>query len=172
MTGDLALELGTSDRTIRRVAGGGVVAGRRSRGGHWRLPPSEQAWLRDHWSLLSDLRSALRVEPSVRAAILFGSTASGTDHPASDVDLIVDMSSDDPLAVGRLRRRLTDKLGRKLDLFRLDDLEAEPEVLLPLLDYARPVVDRDFVWPRLISRRRNLKLRALERAAARQASLT
>lgn len=167
----MARDLGTTDRTLRRVAGGGAVAGRKSIGGHWRLPPSEQAWLRDHWTLLSDLRRALRVEPSVRAAILFGSTARGTDHPSSDIDLIVDLASDDPLAVGRLRRRLTNKLGRKLDLFRLDDLEAEPEVLLPLLDYARPVVDRDLVWPRLINRRRNLKLRAAARVEARHAKL-
>lgn len=165
MTGELARELGTTDRTLRRVADGGAVTGRKSRGGHWRFPPQEREWLRSHWSLVSQLRSALRAEPSVRAAILFGSTAVGTDHASSDVDLIVDLAGDDPLALGRLRRRLTRKLGRRFDLFRLADLEAEPEILVPLLDHARPIVDRDFVWPRVLRRRRRLKVQAERRAA-------
>ena len=101
----------------------------------------------------------------MRAAVLFGSTAVGTDHVSSDVDLIVDLAGDDPLALGRLRRRLTRK---RLDLFRLADLEAEPEILVPLLDYARPIVDREFVWPRVLRRRRSLNAQAERRSALRR----
>lgn len=167
LTGALARELGSTDRTIRRVAGGGTIGGRRTRGGHWRFSERDLEWLRSHWALLAQLRSALRVEPSVRAAILFGSTAQGTDLPSSDLDLIVELAGDDPLALGRLRRRLMRKIGRPVDLFLLADLVAEPEILVPLLDQARPIIDRDFVWPRVLRKRRSLVQRAQQRTASR-----
>jgi len=95
--------------------------------------------------------------------MLFGSIAKGTDTPSSDVDLIVDLDSQDPLAIRKLRQRLAEKVARPLDLFLLSDLEAEPETLLPILSDARPVVDRAGVWPRLGHQRRNLQSLARRR---------
>jgi predicted nucleotidyltransferase len=162
-SGVLANELGTSDRTLRRLAESGVVRSSPRASGHHPLPIAEVEWLRDHWRVVSELRRALRSEPSVRAALLFGSVARGTDTPASDIDLVVDLKSVDQMELRELRRRLSSKVRRSIDLFALSDLEAEPELLLPIMSYARPIVDRAGVWKRLAQQRRVLQGRALRR---------
>jgi predicted nucleotidyltransferase len=162
----LAEELGTSDRTLRRLVESGVVRPRWRARGHHPLPPAEVDWLRNHWQLVSGLRQALRSEPSVRAAFLFGSVAKGTDTPTSDIDLVVDVKSDDQMDLRGLRRRLGRKIGRPIDLFVLSDLEAEPERLLPIMSHARPVVDRAGAWRRLSQQRRVLQGRAVRRQRA------
>ena len=130
------------------------------------MPVVEEEWLRGHWQVVSGLRRALRSEPSVRAALLFGSVAKGTDTPASDIDVIVDMQGDNQMELRGLRRRLARKLGRSIDLFLLSDLEAEPERLLPIVSHARPIVDRVGTWQRLSQQRRVLRGRALRRQYA------
>jgi predicted nucleotidyltransferase len=91
------------------------------------------------------------------AALLFGSVAAGSDTPASDVDLAVAIDGDHDLTdLQRLRIRLSQKVGRRIDLFDLDDLIVQPELLAGVLDEARPVVDRAYVWPRLRAARRTL----------------
>lgn len=162
----LANELGTSDRTLRRLAESGLVRPLRRAGGHHPLPAAEQTWLRDHWQVVSDLRRALRSEPTVRAALLFGSVAKGTDTPMSDVDLVVDVQHVDQMGLRELRHRLSNKVGRLIDLFLLSDLEAEPELLLPIMACARPVVDRAGAWQRLSQQRRVLQSRATRRQRA------
>jgi predicted nucleotidyltransferase len=80
--------------------------------------------------LLSDLRAALRTEPRVVAALLFGSAAVGNDTPQSDVDLAVAFDGEHVLTdLIRLRIRLSRKIGRRVDLFDIDDLMLEPELL-------------------------------------------
>jgi predicted nucleotidyltransferase len=117
----------------------------------------EASYLRDHWALLSQLRAALRTEPRVVAALLFGSMALGTDTPASDVDLAVAIDGDHDLTyLYRLQRRLSARIGRRIDLFDLEDLIVQPELLVSVMDEARPVVDRTHVWPRLRAARRTL----------------
>ena len=163
----LAQELGTSDRTLCRLAATGLVRSGRRRG-RMPLPPTEENWLRAHWTVVSQLRSALRSEPNVRAALLFGSTAKGTDTPASDLDLILDLEPDDQLALRRVRQRLSRKLGRSVDVVLLRDLEAEPETLLPILEAARPLVDRAGVLQRLQYSSRALGARARNRLRNRR----
>jgi predicted nucleotidyltransferase len=150
---DLARELGTTDRTLRRLAEVGTIGG--GRRSLRRALPDEAAYLRDHWQLLSTLRAALRTEPKVMAALLFGSVAAGTDTPASDLDLIVALDGEPTLReLLQLRERIATKVGRRVDLFNLADLQAEPERLAPIVAEARPVVDRAAVWPRLRAHRR------------------
>jgi predicted nucleotidyltransferase len=164
----LATELGTSDRTLRRLVESGVVRPRWRAGGHHPLPLEEADWLRGHWHLVSGLRRALRSEPSVRAAFLFGSAAKGTDTPVSDIDLIVDVEINDQMDLRALRLRLGRKVGRSIDLFLLSDLEAEPERLLPIISHARPIVDRAGAWRRLSQQRRVLRARAVRRQQAQR----
>jgi predicted nucleotidyltransferase len=93
----------------------------------------------------------------VVAALLFGSVASGNDTPASDIDLAVAIDGDHDLTdLHLLRRRLSARTGRRIDLFDLEDLILQPELLASVLDDARPVVDRAHVWPRLRAARRML----------------
>ena len=162
----LATELGTSDRTLRRLTESGLIRSLRRARGHHPLPLTEEEWLRGHWKVVSGLRRALRSEPSVRAALLFGSVAKGTDTPASDIDVVVDLQSDDQMDLRGLRRRLARKLGRSIDLFLLSDLEAEPERLLPIVSHARPIVDRVGAWQKLSQQRRVLQGRAARRQRA------
>ena len=74
-----AAEVGCSERTLRRHVDGGLLRGRRVVRGQLELSHAERAYLRDHWSLLCLLLSALRTERDVRLAVLFGSTATGED---------------------------------------------------------------------------------------------
>jgi predicted nucleotidyltransferase len=152
----LADELGTTDRTLRRLAELGTIRSDGAGGGLRKALPLEESYLRAHWQLLSRLREALRTEPRVTAALLFGSVARGDDTAVSDVDLVVALeggvSSRD---LRRLSTRLSRKVERAVDLFNLDDLLGEPERLGPVLDEGRPVVDRALVWPQLrVLRRR------------------
>ncbi len=163
---ELANQLGTSDRTLRRLVEAGVIRSLRRASGHHPVPIAEEEWLRGHWQVISGLRRALRSEPSVRAALLFGSVAKGTDTPASDIDVVVDLQSDNQMDLRGLRRRLAGKLGRSIDLFLLSDLEAEPERLLQIVSHARPIVDRVGTWQRLSQQRRVLRGRALRRQHA------
>jgi len=127
------------------------------------LASGEGEWLARHWELLSHLRGALRTEPSVKGAWIFGSVAKGTDLPDSDLDLVVDFKTDDQMMVRALRGRLEAKVGRKIDLFLMDDLESEPDALLYLLEAARPVLDRTGWWARLPEHKRALRARVVRR---------
>jgi predicted nucleotidyltransferase len=154
---DLARELGTTDRTLRRLAALGTVRSGHRRGRPARALRQEESYLKEHWALLSQLRAALRTEPRVVAALLFGSVAAGNDTPASDLDLAVAIDGDHGLTyLHQLRVRLSTKVGRRIDLFDLDDLIAQPELLASVLDEARPIVDRELVWPRLRAAGRTL----------------
>src|SRR5258708_8195194 len=97
IVGALARERGRTDRTLRRLADTGAIRSNAARGGLRRAIASEESYLRDHWELLRSLRAALRTEPRVTAALLFGSTARGDDGPGSDVDLIVAVDGDPSL---------------------------------------------------------------------------
>jgi predicted nucleotidyltransferase len=154
---DLARELGTTDRTLRRLAEVGTIHSGRPRAGLRKVLQDEETYLRDHWHLLSALRAALRTEPKVIAALLFGSNATGADLPESDVDLVVAMEGEPTLReLNQLRRRIATRIGRPVDLFNLEDLAAETDRLVPVIDQARPIVDRAYVWPRLVAYRRRL----------------
>jgi predicted nucleotidyltransferase len=126
----------------------------------WRLLASgEREWLIGHWQLIRDLRGALRNEPEVRGAWIFGSVALGTDDAHSDLDLVVDLVLPNLHTLRSVQRRLEAKLNRAVDLYSLKDLQANPDVLLPLLEVARPVIDRVGWWHSLGRHKRALRAR-------------
>jgi predicted nucleotidyltransferase len=87
----LARQIGVPERTLRRAAGQGLIRGERLSERRFRTTLREEAYLRRHWPLLSALRGALRTEPDLRLAVLFGSLATGNGAERSDVDLLVSL---------------------------------------------------------------------------------
>ena len=72
--------------------------------------------------LIDTVQQLLRSEPTLRLALLFGSLARGAAGPDSDVDLAIlpdgaEFSLKDELD---LQARLSSRLGREIDLVRLD----------------------------------------------------
>src|SRR5438270_4826625 len=87
----LAGELETTDRTLRRAFRQGMFRATRPSARKLDLPLAERVYLRRAWPLLSSLRGALRTEPSVGLAVLFGSRARGDERAESDVDLVLEL---------------------------------------------------------------------------------
>src|SRR3954452_1358580 len=110
----LADEMGINERTLRRAFNEGTLRGNRLSPRRLKLPVAEREYIRTHWSLLAQLRRALRTEPAVRFALLFGSTARGDDSAESDVDLLIEMR--DPSFDRRidLAQKLEERLERKV----------------------------------------------------------
>lgn len=153
----MASGLGCSERTLRRCFNEGLVRGQRlgGRGEVW-IPPEEERYLRQHWPLLSRLRNALRTEPSVRFAILFGSTAVGDDRPDSDVDLLIDHATGDLIEVVGLQRRLRDRVGKEVHVVLLEDARQSPALLRDVLMEGRVVVNRGDAWTELLGKREQI----------------
>jgi uncharacterized protein len=158
----LARHLDVPERTLRRAATEGLIRGRR-----FETSLREEAYLRRQWPLLRELRAALRTEPNVRLAVLFGSQATGQHSDGSDVDLFVAL--DDPSAgrVAELAGRLERRLGRDVQLVRLEDAERAPSLIVDVLEHGRVLVDRDGRWSRLRSHAASWR----RRAAAAEAPL-
>ena len=123
------------------------------------MPISERTYLRENWLMLRDLRQALRTEPSVRAAILFGSFARGEQHDASDIDILIDGQPGPGLRA--VARRLSTRLGRPVQLVALEDAEKAPLLLAEVLRDGRVLVDRDETWNRLRHEKATIERRAV-----------
>ncbi|HET6997736.1 MAG TPA: nucleotidyltransferase domain-containing protein [Solirubrobacterales bacterium] len=160
IVGELAKELGAPERTLRRAVDVGAIHSRRPSERRLRLADGERAYLRRNWPLLAELREALRTEPRVRLAILAGSLARGDDHALSDVDLVVDLRDENPLARLRLAVRLEEKLGREVDVASWKQVADDPLSLLQVLDEGRAIVDRDGAWRELFERKSVIRRRA------------
>jgi uncharacterized protein len=145
----LAREIGVDERTLRRATVQGTVRAERPSPRKLRLPSAEALYLRRQWPLLGALRAALRTEPNVRFALLFGSTARGDDGPESDVDVLVELDDSDLLRVLDLERRLGEVLGRRVDVVRLEDAERNSTMLALVVEDGRVLVDRVGRWAEL-----------------------
>lgn len=146
----LAAELDTTDRTLRRAVHEGLIRGRRLSPRRFDLPIAERCYLRENWGVLSELRAALRTEPSVRAAVLFGSYARGDHHSGSDIDLLVDA---DRRKLRALRGRLERRVRAPVQLVALQDAENAPLLLAEVIRDGRVLVDRCDFWRRLLRER-------------------
>lgn len=150
---ELAHEIGAGERTLRRAVRAGAVRCRRPGPRRLSVSEEERRYLRDHWDLLSALRAALRTEPNVRLAVLFGSTARGEDTPESDVDLFVTMRDPSLSGTVAVGTRLSDAVGREVQLIPIEKARKTPTLLAAVLRDGRVIVDRDGEWRRLRLRR-------------------
>ena len=166
----MANEVGVSDRTLRRAINDGTIHAARPSARKLNLPLRERTYLRSHWRVLGALREALRTEPNVRLALLFGSIAAGEDTPTSDVDILVDLRDDSLQRVIDLATKLSGRLGRRVDLVRLRDADFDAPFLADVLKNARVLLDRDRAWPHLDRRRHRLQAQQQARSALRTGS--
>jgi predicted nucleotidyltransferase len=162
----LSKGLGCSERTLRRYVNEGLLRGCRVARRQVEIPHAEEAYLMSHWDLLSRLKKALRTEPSVRLAVLFGSTATGDDEPSSDVDLLVIHRTPGPRALAGLKVRLRRALERPVDVVGLEQAETMPTLLADVLREGRVVVNRDRLWEGLLNRQREVSVAAEREAQA------
>jgi predicted nucleotidyltransferase len=158
---ELAVDLDVEERTLRRAVSQGTLRASRSGPRRLRLASGEREYLHAHWSLLSRLRRALRTEPGVRLAVLYGSLARGDEDADSDLDLLISFADDRPLAGVELAVRLERVVGRPVDIARLERVEAQAPLLLDrVLDEGRVLVDRDGQWGLLRERHSAIRARA------------
>jgi predicted nucleotidyltransferase len=141
-----ASELSIPERTLRRAASEGLVHGERVSPRRFRITFREEAYLRSHWELLRALRAALRTEPNVRLAVLFGSTATGSDDERSDVDVLVVLHDPSVGRLAELEERLSQRIGREMQLVRLSDAQTSPVLTVNVIDHGRVLIDRDDLW--------------------------
>jgi len=141
-----ASELAIPERTLRRAASEGLVRGERVSPRRFRITFREESYLRSHWKLLRALRAALRTEPNVRLAVLFGSTATGSDNDLSDVDVLVVLHDPGVSRLAELSERLSRRVGREMQLVRLSEAQTSPVLMVDVIDYGRVLVDRDALW--------------------------
>ena len=149
----LAQTVGTGERTLRRAIADGTIhvvadGSRRST-----LTPEEAEYVRLHWDELGELRRALRTEPNVALAVVFGSFARGEAQPDSDLDVAVALRRPDPLGLQWLRQRLQPHLQRPLQLVALSDVERSASMLYEVLRDGRVLVDREGRWAGMQARR-------------------
>ncbi len=157
----LAADLDTDERTLRRAVSQGTIRCRRLGPRRLSLDSAEHDYLRDHWQFLSRLRRALRTERRVRLAALYGSFARGDEDEDSDLDLLVFFAQSRPLQSVGLAADLERTAGRRVDLAHLSRIESDAPLLLDrILDEGRVLVDRDGLWQPLRARRRAIRARA------------
>lgn len=162
---ELASEVDVSERTLRRAVDQGTLRARRAGPRALELSLSERVYVRRSWPLLSALRAALRTESNVRFALLFGSTAAGTDTAGSDVDVLLDLRDPRLERLLDVQAKLAAATGRDVDVARLADAEKEPALLTAALAEGRVLVDRGGLWTGLRRRESLLRRRGDEREA-------
>ena len=147
----LAQQVGASSRTLRRAVNEGTLRGERISPRQLKLSAAEKDYVIRRWHLLAQLRAALRTEPSVRLAVLFGSSARGDDTGASDLDLMVELRDASLARTVDLELKLERLLGRKVDLLPLAEAESNPLLFAEALREGRVIVDRGEGWSDLRS---------------------
>lgn len=165
----LALDLEIPERTLRRAAGEGLVRGERVSSHKFRTSVRERDYLRRQWPMLSQLRGLLRTEPNVSFAVLFGSQATGTAGPGSDVDVVVELRVDDVARLADLSGRLSRALGRDVQTVRLADARSVPALLADVVAHGRVLVDREGMWQGLAREARRVEREAREEVSLEDA---
>lgn len=158
----LARHIDVPERTLRRAAAEGLIRGERMSARRYRTSLREEAYLRAQWPLLRELRAALRTEPNVRLTVLFGSQAAGTATAQSDIDLLVELVDSSASRVAELAGRLERRIGRPVQLVRLQDGERSPSLMVDVLQRGRVLIDREGRWPELQSALDAWRTRAAE----------
>jgi predicted nucleotidyltransferase len=153
----LADELGVHERTLRRAVAQGSLRAVRPTPRTLQIPLSERQYIRRSWTLHSALGRALRTDHNVRFALLFGSVARGTDAPGSDVDVLVALRDPSLDRIVELGAKLSEAAGRRVDVVRLEDAEAEPSFLADVVADGRVLVEREGLWSRLRDREVSLR---------------
>lgn len=166
----VATELQIPERTLRRAAADGLIRGERVSPRRFQVTLREESYLRTHWALLRALRAALRTEPNVRLAVLFGSTATGSDDESSDLDVLVALQDRDVRRLAELAERLSRALARDVQLVGLSEAQAAPALIVDVLEQGRVLVDRDDLWSTLQDRA--ARWRRLARRAERSLPAT
>jgi predicted nucleotidyltransferase len=154
---DLARELGLSERTLRRAVASGAIRAERPSPRRLRLSEGEREWVLRHWPTVAKLREELRTEPSVRLAVLFGSSARGRQHRRSDVDLLVELDDPSRDRLARLEEQLSSAADREVRLVFAREAQASPGLLADALRDGRVLVDRDGLWARLKRREPSIR---------------
>jgi predicted nucleotidyltransferase len=115
-----------------------------------------------HRQLIESVTKAVGDEPRIEFAVLFGSVARGEERDDSDVDLIVRL----PGQYGRYPERyqiaakLSERVGRHLELVRLERAEEDAPLLDGALAEGKVLVDRGGIWPGIEARRSEIGARA------------
>ncbi len=157
---ELADSLRVNERTLRRAWVLGAVRGTRRTPYRLELPVAERIYLRHHWPTLSSLRRALRTEPGVSMAVVFGSFARGDDREESDVDLLVALREPGLRHRVALAERLRKGTGLALEVVALEDALRRPSLMVEVLRDGRVLVDRDGHWPELRAQTRHFETQA------------
>jgi predicted nucleotidyltransferase len=163
----LARDVGVHERTLRRAVNDGTLRATRPTTRTLVLSLSERRYVRRRWRMVADLKAALRTEHNARFAMLFGSAATGSDTAASDVDVLVELRDSSLDRIIDLSSKLTAIVGRRVDLLRLEDVEADLSFLSNLLAEGRVLVDREERWGHLRQRERTLRRRGGRQQAKR-----
>lgn len=156
----LAQQVGANERTLRRAVNQGSLRARRPTPRKLSLSAGEKQYVRRSWPLLAALRQALRTEPNVRFALLFGSGARGDDTPHSDLDLLVEMRDPSLERVMDLGARLESLLGRRIDVLSVEEAKRNPALLADAVTEGRVLVDREHRWAELRNRGEGLMRQA------------
>ncbi len=159
---ELAHSLHVNERTLRRAWALGTIHGERITPYKLRVPVDERVYLRRHWSTISGLRAALRTEPNVSLAILFGSVARGDDDERSDVDLLVGFHEPGLGKGVALATRLRKHIDVSLDVILLEDALCRASFMVEVLRDGRVLVDRDRRWLKMQARTDDFEAQARE----------
>jgi predicted nucleotidyltransferase len=159
---ELAESLQVNERTLRRAWALGTVRGERVTPYKLRVPVEERTYLRRHWPTISRVRGALRTEPNVSIAVVFGSIARGDDYSGSDVDLLVGLRDTGLRNRVALAERLRKRTGLPLEVVALDDALRRPSLMVEILRDGRVLVDRDGRWSELRAQAERFAVQARE----------
>jgi uncharacterized protein len=110
--------------------------------------------------LAHELRAALRTEPDVEFALLFGSMARGDDGPESDIDILVALRERVPGRLVELEVDLGEISDREVHLTDFEATSRNELLLATAVEDGRILVDRENRWPSLRSELDSLRERA------------